>query len=347
MSSSSESDGAQPVLAVLEVHERSGALRERVKLGAQGPFRIGRALDNDLVLDDPYVCPYHAELQLGADGWQLLDSGSVNGLRLGDRALRVREVELRGRTGFRIGHTDLLFRPADELLPASRTDQSDHRIAQVLRSLPMAFVGLLLLALLIGVQQFLGQSDNQRWLPALAEALGVLVMVAVWALAWAIVNRLFAHRLQYPGHLTIAALSLFVVLLLGVLGEYLLFALAGDGWTGVFGKLLLYGGLGVALFGHLGLIAGQPTRRQLGAAALVSAMLFVLFSLPDAINDDFRKEPSFKALLKPPAFQLVEGLPVDHFYTRAAELAEAIEADLERTDEATDGTDRSVVDDAQ
>ncbi len=347
MSTASDSEGGQPVVAVLEVHERSGALRERVKLDAQGPFRIGRALDNDLVLDDPYVCPHHAELRYGADGWQLFDSGSVNGLRLGDRAQRVREIALRGRTELRIGHTDLLFRCADEPLPASRTDQSDHRIAQGLRSLPMAAVGLLLLALLIGVQQFVGQSENQRWLPALAEALGVLVMVAIWALAWAIVNRLFAHRLQYPGHLTIAALSLFVVLLLDVLGEYLLFAVAGDGWTGVFGRLLLYGGLGVALFGHLGLIAGQPTRRHLGAAALVSGMLFVLFSLPDAIDDDFRKEPSFTALLKPPAFQLVDGLPVDHFYTRAAELAEAIEADLERADEAFDGTDHSAANDPQ
>jgi hypothetical protein len=335
------------VAAVLEVHERSGALRERVKLDGRRAFRIGRALDNDLILDDPYVCPHHAELHHDDGGWQLVDGGSVNGLRLGDRALRVEQIALRGRTGFRLGHTDLVFRPADEALPASRIDPSDHRIAQALRSLPMAAAGLLLLALLIGVQQFLGQSENQRWLPALAEALGALVMVAIWALAWAIVNRLFAHRLQYPGHLTIAALSLFVVLLLDVLGEYLLFALAGDGWTGLFGKLLLYGGLGIALWGHLGLIAGQPTRRQLGAAVAVSAMLFVLFSLPDAIDDDFKSEPSFKALLKPPAFQLVDGMPVDHFYARAMELAEAIEADLERPDEAQDGTDRRVAEDPQ
>lgn len=346
MSAAQESDEPQPVAAVLEVHERSGALRERVKLAAAGPFRIGRAFDNDLILDDPYVCPHHAELRLTDDGWLLTDVGSVNGLRLGNSA-RLQRIELRGRTGFRLGHTELLFRTADEALPASRTDPSDHRVAQALRSVPMAATGLLLLALLIGVQQFLGQSENQRWLPSLAEALGALVMVAIWALAWAVVNRLFAHRLQYPGHLTIAALSLLAVMLLDVVGEYLLFAFAGDRWTGLFGKLLLYGGLALALWGHVGLIAGQPTRRQLGAATAVSAMLFVLFSLPDAIDDDFKSNPEFQALLKPPAFQLVDGLPVDHFYTRAAELAEAIEADLERTDEAADGTDRTLADDPQ
>jgi hypothetical protein len=330
------------VAGLLEVHERSGALRERLRLPSEGELRIGRALDNDLILDDPYVCPHHAVLRyVHGQGWQLSDAGSVNGLRLGNHSPRLAQIDLRGRTSFRLGHTELLFRPADEALPASRADQSDHRLAQALRSVPVAMLSLLLLAATVGLQQFLGQSDNQRWLPALAEALGSLVVLALWALAWAIVNRLFAHRLQYPGHLTVAALSLLAVLLIDVIGEYLLFALAADSWTGLFGKLLLYGGLGAALWAHLGLIAGQATRRQFGAAAAVSAMLFVLFSLPDAIDDDFKREPSFQVLLKPPAFQRVDGLPVDHFYTRAAALAEAIEADLERSDEALDGTQRS------
>jgi hypothetical protein len=40
---------------------------------------LGRALDNDIVLDDPRVSRYHAELRTGVDGWSVYDLGSTNG----------------------------------------------------------------------------------------------------------------------------------------------------------------------------------------------------------------------------------------------------------------------------
>jgi predicted component of type VI protein secretion system len=40
---------------------------------------LGRALDNDVVLDDPRVSRYHAELRYAVDGWSVHDLGSTNG----------------------------------------------------------------------------------------------------------------------------------------------------------------------------------------------------------------------------------------------------------------------------
>ncbi len=44
-------------------------------------IRVGRATDNDIVLDDAMVSRYHAEIRKSADGhWELRDAGSANGV---------------------------------------------------------------------------------------------------------------------------------------------------------------------------------------------------------------------------------------------------------------------------
>ena len=44
---------------------------------AAGLVSIGRARDNDLILDDPYVDPYHGQIILGGTGaWSYQDLGS-------------------------------------------------------------------------------------------------------------------------------------------------------------------------------------------------------------------------------------------------------------------------------
>ena len=46
----------------------------------QTVIRIGRATDNDVVINDPYTDPYHAELRRNDQGyWTLHDLGSLNG----------------------------------------------------------------------------------------------------------------------------------------------------------------------------------------------------------------------------------------------------------------------------
>ena len=49
--------------------------------------RIGRAVDNDLVIDDEVVSAHHLELRPSDTGWQLVDLGSTNGTFVGGRPI--------------------------------------------------------------------------------------------------------------------------------------------------------------------------------------------------------------------------------------------------------------------
>lgn len=321
-----ESSAAARVKAVLEVHERSGALRERVRINGE-VLRIGRALDNDLVLEDPYVCAHHAELRWGGDGWTLVDLDSVNGLRLADSHQRLDRIALSGPTEIRVGHTALRYRSCDEAIVDALKDPTGGRWATLLPRIPVALGTAALAALLIALQQHLNQVEHSDWLPAIAGSVTSVSTLVMWALAWGLVNRVFAHRLNYAAHLSIGALCMIGALLLNTLVEYALFALSGDGLEPALGTLTLFGFLAVALWGHLGVIShGSGVRRAIVAAS-VSVLLYLVFTLPQQARDDYRSNPQFSVLLKPPAFQLSSGLSTDHFYTRAAQLAADVDAE--------------------
>ena len=92
-------------IEVLSRH-REVVTRHRVTSNA---ITIGRAYDNDIVLDDPHVAAHHLRLARGNDGaWVAEDLGSVNGVYVdGERARRERVV-LDATTTLHIGHTSLI-----------------------------------------------------------------------------------------------------------------------------------------------------------------------------------------------------------------------------------------------
>jgi Inner membrane component of T3SS, cytoplasmic domain/Protein of unknown function (DUF3662) len=68
---------------------------------------VGRSREADLVLQDPNVSRRHAELRRGDEGWQIVDLGSTNGIKVNGQ--RVNNAQLRPGDQVTIGVTDLTF----------------------------------------------------------------------------------------------------------------------------------------------------------------------------------------------------------------------------------------------
>jgi cytochrome P450 / NADPH-cytochrome P450 reductase len=81
---------------------------------ADQTVRIGRAPDNDLVVPDPSVSSYHAELRTVPDGYQIADLGSLNGTFVNER--RVTDAPL--REGDIVGFGAAMFRLVGQDLQA-------------------------------------------------------------------------------------------------------------------------------------------------------------------------------------------------------------------------------------
>ena len=84
----------------------------------QGRTRLGRAQDNEIILDDPKVSRHHAVFNLEADGWTITDLGSANGTFVNDQQI---EEPYRLQSGDRImvGDVELSYtEPVAEQPPA-------------------------------------------------------------------------------------------------------------------------------------------------------------------------------------------------------------------------------------
>jgi hypothetical protein len=73
-----------------------------------GGGTIGRSRDCDIVLEDAGASRRHAEIRPYADGWELQDLGSTNGVRVNGRAIRDAQP-LRPGDRVEIGSTEIVF----------------------------------------------------------------------------------------------------------------------------------------------------------------------------------------------------------------------------------------------
>ena len=74
-------------LALIELLERDGRVLRVLDVQAW-PLRLGRALSNDFVIDDPHVAAHHATLSLDDQGaLELVVGDTLNGLQMDGRPL--------------------------------------------------------------------------------------------------------------------------------------------------------------------------------------------------------------------------------------------------------------------
>lgn len=249
-------------LARIEVLDRDGRVRHAVPVGAW-PVAIGRAIDNDVVLDDPHVAAHHALIEAGPDGTpQLRVLPGRNGMRFGRRMLSAgaEPVPLdalaapagtgadiaapampapawglpwlatltgasSGAGGIELlaGQTRLRLRRAEDALEPER-DLAAVRSAHAGTLLVAAVLWLWLLA-----EQWIVLDPGSKvsdWLPPLVGA--PLVLVG-WCLVWGLASKIFQHRFEFWPHLAVAVRGLLAV---EVAGFVLLWGSGLSGWPG-------------------------------------------------------------------------------------------------------------------
>lgn len=252
-------------VAWIEILSRHGDVVARHRC-ATGEIRIGRAYDNDIVLDDPYVAVSHLRVFCDERGdWIAEDLGSVNGMFAERDKRRQQRIVLDGNRTIRIGHTQLRLRRASHQVPRERVAQTSARVLSIVLALGAVVLGIEALDL------WLQETAEPKLSRYLVPLLVLPLVVAGWTAAWAIVTRIFSGQSRFERHLLIATTAVLATSLYNDLGELLAFAAS---WSAVttYGYIGAWCVLAVTCFFH----AREVGRSHLRLKAGLVGMLMVI-----------------------------------------------------------------------
>ena len=190
----------QPVF--IEQLTPDGEVLHRTKV-THLPARIGRAYDNEVILDDPHTAAHHAQVELNQlDELIISDLGSYNGLALGKNRERFFVVD--GEHIYRLGHTHLRIRTADYPVAEEVTDSTNHHWEGWLPAL----TGLLLLLMTGLLSTWLADLNQGTLSKYLLELVSVFGFAIGWSGVWALFSRLFNGHARFGRHLFIVSAGL-------------------------------------------------------------------------------------------------------------------------------------------
>lgn len=325
----------QERLALIEVFERDGRMGRSASV-RRWPLTLGRALDNDVVLDDPHVAAHHATLQPGADGRLQLQVGdSINGVAVGKAHHPAgAQVALppEGAT-LQLGGVKLRLRlPQEQLAP----ERALPALARAHLAGPLlAGLALMALALLDHWLSLDPGADTAAWLPMVV---GLPVVLAGWCGLWALASKLFQHRFDFVGHLRIALPWLLTIEVVDFVSTPLAASLGWSWLWRLVGPLQLLLAL-LMLRAHLTQVLPQSSRAVstvLVVAALVGSAISL--TMTQRATDRYSRPP-YMSTLPLPALNLAQTVTAPQMVQELAPLAERLAARVKkaREDEPPEG----------
>ena len=308
--------------------------RQRIdETTANVTIRVGRAFDNDVVIDDAYIAPCHMVLARDpSTGWTVQDNGTVNGVfienRGRNRKLASEPVTIADDSIIRIGKTFLRIRRIDLAVAAERALPVPVRHAW---RWPVLFaVAAITIEMLSAWFGETGESKLSRYILTIIT---MLATTLIWSTAWSLVSRIFSGQAQFERHLFIALSGLLAMSALDEMIGASAFAFSSQ-WLVenqfIFNWLIA----AITLFFHLRLIG--PAHLALKAASvLLISSLAIATTMVGKSEAKSSGQANYLRQLKPPMMRLIPAQTETAFFADAEKLKAKL--DTARKEEKPDG----------
>jgi len=311
----------------IEVLSRQHDVVARHRLSAL-PITIGRAYDNDVVVDDPHVAAHHLRIVRDENGeLEAEDLGSRNGLYFDHERTRRERIVLDGERALRIGHTLVRVRAATHAVPEE---------LPVVRGLPFWPAAILCVAGVFAVtllDVWLRETGESKAIRYFTPIVILAAAICIWVAAWSVLTRVFTGRARFGLHFLIISAGVLAFSLYDQLAELGAFALS---WTALATTTYIVAWLmlGAVCVAHLlAMNRARPTPKIAVIAVLIAAGI----AMQTLRQSEWRSTygaPVTLQRLEPPALRLVSPQREAAFFTDATALRAKL--DKARSEEPSD-----------
>lgn len=316
-------------LYYLEIISRNGEVQSRHAFN-ELPIRIGRAYDNQLILEDPHTAPHHAQIEANENGELIVhDLNTHNGIVY--KRQRVQNLALDGNTIVRLGHTNLRVRRNDFQVSPELVDSTNHHWEGWLP----AIVGLLLITAQTLFSLWMSQTSKLEPLDYLTQVATLLIAILLWGGLWALANRLFSGHTRFGRHLFIAACGMLAAETWSLIGGYLAYAFSLEFFTR-YDTHINYVIAIAMLYFHLTTVAPRYKKR-LRIITLLLALGAAGWSLINSHqNTGVLSDELYMHELLPPSLRQSPNSSIDEFIDRASKMKPVLEAAQKEKVDITD-----------
>jgi len=303
----------------IETLARNGEVLHRHRVTTL-PIRLGRAYDNDFIVDDEYAAAHHALVESGPDdGLVMRDLDTRNGIN--HKGRRVKELTLGGDTVVRMGHTSLRIRPAAHPVPPELVDRTMHGWEGMLPG-GAGIVLCVLTALLVAWLLDAG-ADPERYAlyPALAVGAGL-----AWSGMWAFSNRLFGRRARLGRHLFIVGFGLAALVGVRLLASVVAYAWSLEWLTG-YGSHAVVVTVALMIYFHLATVTPQFRRRLRISCAGIAVLVSLLILAGNMQRNGRTADELYMPVLLPPELRASPDVPVAEYMGSVGAMKREIDAE--------------------
>ncbi|WP_297821869.1 FHA domain-containing protein [uncultured Paraglaciecola sp.] len=282
---------------------------------------VGRDFNNDLRLDDPYVCPSHMLVAIDPETGKLMvnDCQSTNGIKVNNKF--VRQATLNSHDIIKIGRTRLRIIdtkvPLAEAIPLSELEDNLSWLNQSFLAICLSFFCLSFLLL----SKHLGSVQEFSLIKSLPSELGQLAVFCLWPLTFAILAKVVKKESHIVSQFSLTLLVILLVNGLILLQKIAIFNINPGTWF-TWIELVIFATL-VASFIWLSLfIAFHQTnhRRNIIACSITFMILAPIYALGFLNTDEFSPRPHYNPLLLPPTYNITSASQTDKFIVHAKQF---------------------------
>lgn len=334
---------------MLEIRDAGGAITRR-RLD-EASLAIGRALSNDIILDDPYADALHARLHVGDEGALVLeDLGSVNGLRLADEKMST--IPIVAGTIVRVGQSTFHFRDVDEpvapairveepaivpvpaaiaLVRTGRIERAEESLGNVIRAKRGRWSIVCAELLVGGVIAWLNDYSRNATSAVLGAVVLIIGLQVVWAGIWTMSTRGSARRPTFSANYAVVALAVLVGIIATHIATLMGFLFPASEWVDVLVGACFLALLAALVSAHLAIASVSTRRKRWRTGWITSAtVLGVLMVIGLLATDKTNSVPSFAHDVEPLSASVIPAQPIDRIGDDLADLKKEVDAAAEK-----------------
>lgn len=292
---------------------------------------IGRAYDNDVRIDDPYICPHHVCFEEQADSKLLVasDLESLNGVKInGDtdhsKHLGYNDIVTIGRSRIRT------FKPCQQVAPTLVLSKLEENMEWL--SLRRVCIAILAIFTALIATKYFANNIGEFNLSVLVKVLmaGALT-AAIWPLFFALLSKLAKKEPRIISQLSMVWLFMISTELLDYIKVFVEFnsgATTVIYWLALLAKSLLF----FTLLWFTLFIAFHQSKSVRNGIAITGTLLISLYTLMPHFfgKTDFNPNPSYSAKILTPNFRLASANNTQSFVEDSQMIFDDLKQEMQK-----------------